>query len=210
MRANILEDIIPGLREAREQERLNRSLAFSGVPWTVCGQDAVVLTPRHRLEFQLVRNAFAVGGQPTLADVFQFLWRLNPRFKVRVWFGSRSWFARRKLSRAVAKMDMDQASRGILGFLAAMLQDLPEGSDGTPSSNPPENYVHWLAGEMNFYLTRYNAFSMQTFMDTPYLVLQQLYRAHRLASDEHPQFINRSDRMIGAWQREQLSKRRVE
>lgn len=211
MRANTLEDIVPGLREAREGERLTRALAFSEVTWTVCGQQCVVLTPRHRLEFQLVRNAFAAGGGiPSKADVFQFLWRLNPRFKKRVFPLSPSAFDRMRLLMAVRKMDMHDAIRGILGYLGAMLQDLPEGSAGGDSSNPPENYVHWLAGEMNFYLARYNGFTPTSFMDTPYLVLQQLYRAHRLAVEQHPQFINNSDRMVGRWQREQIKNRRVE
>jgi len=201
MRANQLEDIIPGLREARAKERQNRALAFSDVPWSVCGLDVVVLTPRHRLEFQLVRNAFTVGGTVTRADVFQFLWRLNPRFKQRVWVGSLAWLARRKVAKAVRALDMDEAQIGILTYLASMLQDLPEGGDGSDTSNPPENYVHWLAGEANFYLGRYNGFSLPVLMDTPYLVLQQLYRAYRLANESHPNFINQSDRLVGDFMR---------
>ncbi len=201
MRANQLEDVIPGLREARDKERQNRALAFSDVPWTVCGLDVVTLMPRHRLEFQLIRNAFAVGGTVTHKAIYQFLWRLNPEFRKRVWFGSASWFARRKVAKAVASLDIDQARFEILSYLASMLQDLPEGGDGGDTSNPPENYVHWLACEMNFYLKRYSSFTIQSFLDTPYLILQQLYRAHRLEIEKHPNFINESDRIIGDFMR---------
>lgn len=204
MRANSLEDIIPGLREAREKERQNRALAFSDVPWTVCGLDVVVLTPRHRLEFQLVQNAYAVGGLPTRKDLFVFLWRLNPAFKKQVWFGLTAWFARRKVSRAVRTADLGEAREQVVAYLAAMIQDLPEGSGDRNTVNPPELYVHWLAGEINFYLKNYNGFSIALLMDTSYLVLQQLYRAHRLASESHPNFINESDRIIGRWQRENI------
>lgn len=204
MRANTLEDIIPGLREARAKERQNRAIAFSEIPWTVCGLDVVVLTPRHRLEFQLVENAFALGGVPTRADLLQFLWRLNPRFTKRVWMLSPAWFARRRVARIARKVDLAEAAREIYTYLSAMLQDLPGDSGGRDTLNPPELYVHWLAGEINFYLTRYNGFSIPILMDTPYLVLQQLYRAARLASEEHPNFINESDRIIASWQRQHI------
>jgi hypothetical protein len=207
MRANQLEDLIPGLREARDKERQNRALAFSDIPWTVCGLDVVVLTPRHRLEFQLVRNAFTVGGTVTQADVFQFLWRLNPSFKKRVWFGSFAWFARRKVALAVKELDMDSATLEILTYLASMLQDLPEGGGTRDTSNPPENYVHWLSCEANFYLARYNGFSVPVLMDTPYLVLQQLYRAYRLSNETHPNFINASDKLIGDYMRANAPRR---
>lgn len=210
MRANTLEDIVPGLREAREKERQNRALAFSDVPWTVCGQEVVVLTPRHRLEFQLVRNAFAVGGEVTRKDIYIFLWRLHPRFKKRVWFGSLAWFARRKTSRLVKAVDISTARHEITAYLAAMIQDLPESGGTRDTVNPPELYVHWLASEMDFYLSRYNGFSMTALMDTPYLVLQQIYRAARLASEPHPNFINESDRIIAMWQRRNTPARPAE
>lgn len=202
MRATQLEDVIPGLREAREQERQNRALAFSDVPWTVCGLEVVVLTPRHRLEFQLIRNPFASGGNVTHKAIYQFLWRLNPAFKKRVWFGSAAWFARKQVTKVAASLDIDEARFEILSYLGAMLQDLPEGGDGEDSSNPPENYVHWLACEMCFYLKRFPGFTREMLMDTPYLVLQQLYRAHRLEIEKHPHFINESDRLIGDFMRQ--------
>lgn len=203
MRANQLEDVIPGLREARDQERQNRALAFSDIPWAACGLDVVVLTPRHRLELQLIRNAFAVGGAVTKSGLCLFLWRLNPHFTKKVWFGSAAWRARRQVDRVVAAADLDQARTEIIVYLGAMLQDLPEGGDGGDTSNPPENYVHWLACELCFYLKRFPSLTREAFMDTPYLVLQQLYRAHRLEMDKHPHFINASDRLIGEFMRSQ-------
>lgn len=84
-----------------------------------------------------------------------------------------------------------------------MLQDQPERSgDERDSANPPEDYVHWLAAGLNFYLKRYHGFTRQVYMDTPYLVLQQLHRAHLLEVKEHPNFVNESDRLIAAWHRQ--------
>lgn len=88
-----------------------------------------------------------------------------------------------------------------------MMQDLPEGGDDSASTNPPEAYVHWMAIEQNFYLSRYTGFSPEIYKDTPYVELQQLYRAHRLATEEHPNFINYSDTLVGRWQREQIERK---
>lgn len=201
MRATNLEDIVPGLREARAGERQNRALAFSGVTWTVCGRQIVALTPRHRLELQLVRNAFAVGAPASPKDLLQFLWRLSPDFRRNPWPGTGAWFAEWGLARACAGFDPVRATREVYAYLAAMLQDLPEGGAERDTINVPENYVHWMAVEANFYLSRYPSFTLSSFMDTPYLVLQQLYRAHRLEHEEHPNFINESDRLVNEWHR---------
>lgn len=207
MRANSLEEIIPGLREAREGERAARAVAFGGLTLAVCGEQCVPLAPRHRLEMQLTKNAFATELPPLHGDVFAFLWRLNPHYRKAPRWMSRSWRERNVVEWNVGRMNLDAAVAEIRAFIAAMMQDLPEGAGDSASLNPPENYVHWLAGEANFYLSVYPGFTLAGLMDTPYLVLQQLYRAYKLAREEHPQFINRSDRIAANWHRAHLPKR---
>lgn len=181
-------------------------MAFARVPWTLCGSQAVQLTPRMRLEFQLAQNAFAMGGEPTRADVFQILWRLHPEFS-RAAISPRSWLAHYRTTKLVKRLNLDRATEEISVYLNAMMQDLPEGGESGESSNPPQNYVHWMATEQHFYLTHYNGFSPEVYKDTPYVELQQLYRAYRLATEEHPNFINYSDTLVGRWQQEQLRNR---
>lgn len=205
MRPVSLETLVPGLKEARAHERLVRSMAFARVPWTLCGSEAVQLTPRIRLEFQLAHNAFAVGGEPTKADVFQVLWRLHPRFSRKP--GLVSWLARRRVTRLVMRADLVKAAQEISLYVNSMMQDLPEGGDSGNSQNPQAGYVHWMAAEQHFYLTQYNGFSPDIYKDTPYVELQQLYRAHRMTVEEHPNFINYSDTLIGRWQREQIAQK---
>lgn len=206
MRPLSLESLVPGLKEARAQERLVRAMAFARVPWTLCGSLANQLTPRIRLEFQLTQNAFAVGLQPQAGDVFQILWRLHPRFN-RLLRNPLVWLAHRRVSKLVKRLKPQQAVAEISVYLNSMMQDLPEGGEGSESSNPPDSYVHWMAIEQNFYCGNYGGFTPELYKDTPYVELQQLFRAHRLSTEEHPHFINYSDTLVGRWQREQIQRK---
>ena len=80
MRSNI-EDVVPGLAEARRAERLNRALAFAGVTRTLAGVEILPMTPAHRLTLQLLGTAFApfVEGFKALAPALLDAWtNLSP------------------------------------------------------------------------------------------------------------------------------------
>ncbi len=219
MLPNTFETLIPGLREARARERLNRGLAFAGITRRVCGIDLVPLTPDHRLELQLVRNAFAVAGgvEPLEGDVFQLFRTLHParpqnggalgRFRLFLTF--------RALRRVVARMDLANAVRAIRTHLAEQLQDLPEDCGAGAVDLVDPQSVHWMAADASFWINIHGGFTLATYRRTPYLVLQQLHRAWRCShpridrnadgspSLEVPVFINASDAVVGAWQRGQ-------
>lgn len=208
MRPNRIEALVPGLKEARENERTNRGLAMAGVPWTICGLLVVPLTPRHRLELQLARNAFAEGLQPSKLDLFNLLWRLNPDFKRAPQWLSKAWWARRKVVAAVRGAELVSVTLQIYEYLEVMLQDLPESRDGADGGGLG-GYVHWLGNEEHFYCSTYGGFTPDIFKDTPYLELQQLFRAWRIEHERddeghpaEPQFINRSDALVNNWQRQ--------
>lgn len=204
MRLNTLEALVPGLRAARFSERLNRALAFSGITWTVCGVEILHLTPRHRLELQLSGNAFEFNLRPMEGDVFNFLWRLSPEYR-RSGFGFAGMMKKARLRLLVKRMRKSPAllrlaESQVLKYLVAMRQDLPEEMGGGVSSNPPEAYIHWMATESFFYM-QHLKISLEDYMDTPYLVLQQWFRCFRLANEEDVNFINASDRLVSEWQR---------
>lgn len=203
MRLINLEAVVPGLREARQSERMNRAMAFAGLSVPVLGQECVPLTPRHRLAFQLAGNAFAhgLGERAMEGDVFQFLWALNPawrRGQPITWAATAAW---RKIKATVKRTPLGIQRRAVMEYLAAMLQDLPEGNDRPASHNPATNYVHWMAAELYFYM-RACGMSRAQYEAESYLVLQQLYRAHRLDTDDDATFINASDRLVSQWQRQ--------
>lgn len=207
MRPTDLEALIPGLREARETEHRNRSLCFAGITWTVAGFEIVAMTPRHKLELQLAGNAFFVRDVfPKAGDLFQILWRLHPKF-ARSSFALPVLLAKVRLKRKIGQMTHGavlSAAWAIADYLEAMSQDLPEGGeDGGKSSS---QYVHWLATEMSFYLRKFNGFTGASYMDTPYLLLQQLFRAYRVSEETDPKFIDASDAIVGRWQNELAKK----
>lgn len=200
MRQTPLEELVPGLKEARDAEHQNRSVCFAGIPWTVAGFELVPFTPRHKLELTLVRNRFFVLGElPRKEDVAQILWRLHPAFRARPpsvavsWARVRLWLRLRRMTRA----EVMEVALAIADYLGAMTQDLPEATSGGSGSGG--NHVHWLASELAFYLQQFHGFTWQSYMDTPYLVLQQLFRAYRLSASGNTHFINRSDAMLGQW-----------
>lgn len=208
MRIPDLEAAIPGLRECRETEHYHRAAAFAGLTWTIAGCEIVALTPRHRLELQLARNAFTCGAPAARGDVFQILWRLNPYFHRRpsLLHTPRAWLARRRVQRAVARCDLGDTQRQILTYIVAMFQDMPERAVNTPRGEAPAmtgNYIHWAGSDAAAFLTRFTGFSVDAYLDTPLLVLQQLMRAWRLANsttDDPPTFLNESDRLVCRWQ----------
>lgn len=209
MKATNIEDVVPGLREARASERTNRALAFAFLTHSLLGVEVCAITPDHRLRLQLIRNAFVFAGvDPMPGDVFQFLWCLSPRHAANA--GRFGWCEERRIRRLARTVDLSIAARTIHTYMADQLQDAPEISDGALI---PAHYVHWMAAEASFWLNIHGGFTLETYRRTPYLVLQQLMRAWRCnhpritqnedgsSSVEEPNFINGSDRILGNWQR---------
>lgn len=207
-----LETLVPGLAEARAAERQNRALAFAGLTHTLCGVEVMPLTPKHRLALQLLRNAFTTHTDPMQGDVFQFLWLLSPGY-IQPLTGRRmaSEWRQMRLRRHVRKLVLWQAVRAIKEYLVSQLQDMPEGSADASTDYSP--WVHWMACEASFYISIHRGFTLESYLQTPYLVLQQLHRAWRIHNPdvtrdkdgnlqvEEPQFINGSDGLASAWQR---------
>lgn len=204
-----LEALVPGLVELRSKERANRAFAFAGLTHTLCGVELRPMTPRHRLTLQLIRNAFVASAREPLAgDVFGFLWVLSPHYSRSLSLNSR--IRQFLLRRRVKVLERGVVASEIRAYIVAQLQDLPESS--TESGFDQSPWVHWAATDASWWLNVHGGFTLETYFETPYLVLQQLYRGWRVnnpavkfESDgkmtvEDPQFINESDRLVGQWQ----------
>jgi hypothetical protein len=206
-----IEQLVPGLAAMREIERRHRALAFAGITHTVCGEEIRPLTPRTRLELQVLRNAFTLGPDldPLEGDIFEFVWVHHPR---RPRPGKRKIVAlwlQNGLRRRLRARNLEANRRSIREYLLTQLQDMPEqrlsgGFDQSP-------WVHWAAFDATFWLSIHGGFTLDAYLDTPMLVLQQLYRAWSVNHPEtlvgsdgkvshvDPQFINASDRVRGEW-----------
>lgn len=195
MREIDLENVVPGLAHARTRERLNRAAAFAGVPWTVCGFTCVHMTPRHRLELQIAGNAFATNRTPEMGDVFQLLWRVSPYFSRRPGIVAR--WRRWRMASILKKTALPNAIREVCEYIVGMLQDMPEGGTSDNGVKAAE-YVIWIASDAHQFAA-IMGMTLEEYMDTPYLVLQQLLRAHRSCHEEDPNFIDASDRIAQQW-----------
>lgn len=199
-----IEELVPGVRELRARERHNRAIAFSGITRTVCGIEIRQLTPRARIELQLLRNAFAMpGAEPLAGDVFALLWILHPK-REELGATVRQW----QLRRRVKRLALTSATREIRIFMVEQLQDLPESAAVGADHSP---WVHWMGAEASWWISVHGGFTFETYLRTPYLVLQQLFRGWKINNPdvtyspagvmtiEEPQFINGSDRLIGRY-----------
>lgn len=203
------EKFVPGLAEERAQERHNRALAFAGITHTVCGQEILPLTPGHRLQLQLLQNAFTtVGAYCSLQDVFVFLWVLSPHNVGGLEAARQQVFLRED----VLRLDLPNSVAEISRYLVDQLQDALDGA-GAGEGKDHSAWIHWMAMDAAFWMTQYG-FSYQEYQRTPFMVLQQLFRAWKVNHPDmermpngsvivrDPIFRNASDRMVSAFHRQ--------
>lgn len=214
MQINDLERLIPGLAEARAAEQRNRALAFVGLTHTVAGIELVPMTPRHKLALQLVGNAYAVGraAEASAVDSFQFLWCQSEAYAKR--WDRLAWLSRmdrRRIAKIVKRSDHAELRAMISAYIYSQVHDFPEhDNDESPDYR---NSIHWAGIEAAFWINIHGGFTLESYMGTPYLVLQQLMRAYRANHPkrvqnqdgswaiEHPTFNNGSDRIVGLFHR---------
>ncbi len=203
-----LEKLIPGLEAQRGQERQNRALAFAGLTHTVCGREILPLTPGHRLTLQLLGNAFTQPGRAaTLADVFVFLWVTSPHNVGGLEASRQQFFLRQD----VLGFNLADSVESVYRYLVDQLQDAGGGGDDTGKDQSA--WVHWMAMDASFWMSEYG-FTLEQYQRTPYLVLQQLYRAWQCGHPDiertkdgsvfvrDPIFVNASDRLVRGFHRE--------
>jgi hypothetical protein len=208
---------IPGYSEVLTTERRNRAIAFLGLTRTVCGVEVVPFCPKHRLALGLVENGFMMHGDGGPEDVLQVLWHLSPLYEQR--FGPRRSAAeaeRKRLAVQVLAGDPADLSQQVRVFLASQFADRPE-IQGDDAGESPDysDHVHWVAIESSFWMSIHGGFTLESYLSTPYLVLQQLRRAWKVNNPDrmrlpngdvvtdHPIFRNFSDKLAGDWQVEQ-------
>lgn len=76
-----LLDIIPGLREAVENETISRDAAFLGLVESINGFDVLPMTLRHYVTLRSVGSPVINGNIPNPIELFTFIWILSPKFQ---------------------------------------------------------------------------------------------------------------------------------
>jgi hypothetical protein len=203
-----LERLVPGLADQLAQERQNRALAFAGLTHTVCGREILPLTPGHRLTLQLLGNAFTqIGRTPTLADVFVFLWVTSPHNIGGLEAKRQQYFLRQD----VMAFNLSESAASIFQYIVDQLQDT---SSGSGEGKDQSRWVHWMAMDSFFYMSQIPGLTLAEYKRTPFLVLQQIYRAWQCNHPDmertqdgtvfvrEPMFQNSSDRLVRQWHRQ--------
>jgi hypothetical protein len=158
--AEVWEEYLPRLAEAREQDRENITRAFLPVVVPLGSFKIVPLTIERLLWLETAESPFLTGERdPTKEDVLAFLWICSPDFRVGYEYGRRfcrrHFFIRwRMYAVKISELIMDavemMGSVSGKGDGAAMSYDwLPTFIDGVASQ------YHWSENEiMNIPLTR--------------------------------------------------------
>lgn len=185
-----LEQLIPGLAEARALEQQRRKESWLCVEEPICGVEMAPLTLRRALYLSLAGNPYVSGAadDAEASHAAQFLWVCSQAFKA----GAEK--ARRRFYRRIRRSLFPVAHIGIQSYLDAAFFDLPAGdarADGRPS------YVDWVSSSIHRLAERYG-WLPDAILDLP---VRQIVALDRCALAADPDGAKRlsnplSDRLI--------------
>ncbi len=213
MNAIEISKAVPGLAAVVMAERRNRGLAFAGLHHAIAGVKVSPITPRHRLALALVGNSVIRKGVPVAPGAAQeFIWFLSPACDLPA-RSLRRWWSKWRLGRHLARRPAGEVDAAAREYFAAQMQDEDFDLGGNSTVPDYSNAIHWMAAEASFWISRHGGFTLESYLATPYLVLQQLERAYRVTNPQikpdldgrpaivWPLFDNRSDRLVRDWHR---------
>lgn len=185
-------------RAAEHRQRLHSYLPFALPINLALSTGHVIQVPQQHLSLQalidleLVGNPFIVGGVPTRWHVYQYLWRLHPRYTPRGGLLTRlylSFLTGRLLWPAAIGMVRERIEQAYL--------DEPAGdADSAPAPALPQ---HCLYDDLCRLFLRDYGLSRAEVLQAPFPWLLQLLRSARLAApDAELDVIDRSDALLAS------------
>lgn len=175
--------IIPGLREAIEQEQLERNAAFLDVPETLCGHPVPAMTLQHLIVLSCIGSPFVDGGPVDRAHVRQFLLVIT---------GATGWRKRWLLWRT-RKLDLSTALPQIKAYLDSALADIGGGSGAAEKS-----YYSFAAGLVDMFLKEYQWPEAKT-LNYPLKKLLQFRNVIARRYNPSATLFNPSDKVCRLW-----------
>lgn len=205
---------IPGLREAIERETEKREFDFLGAPELLCGIEVMPLSIRRLLRLQAVNSPFLYNADLKAGpvDVALFFWSLSPNYEralvVRQWCELASFALgravfngiRHRFIRRLSMLHLGEATAACRQYVADAFEDAPGASDERGPT-----YYGWPAGYVGLLATEYGWTEDET-IDLPLRRLWQHVRRLMRRNDPAVALFNPSDKVRGAWLREQNSK----
>ncbi|MEM6884779.1 MAG: hypothetical protein AAF571_07075 [Verrucomicrobiota bacterium] len=184
-----LRDVIPGYREAVEQEASEREGCFLNVfIYEVCGCEVGPLTLGKMILLKQWGSAFFTGGMIQPGDVLMLMWVCSPDF---IPNGLRAWWRRRRLRRMLRRMKYLNAVAECETFIEGQFFDLP-GNDAAPWTGPQDE--SFVARAVDTFAEAYG-WTYQETLKVPLPVAGQLLRRLVKRRDPNSVFINRSDKV---------------
>ena len=190
--------VVPGLREAVEEESRLRDDSFLDAPEFVCGVEVEPLTLERFILLNAIRSPFLVGGRvPGATDIGLFLWVMSPQYRRAIaaqrtiWPVSRRlamgwlWVARRLFVRRLRHLDAAQATLAIFQFVDSALFDAPKGKGCREAPG------YWSAfGGLVFGIACETGWSEREIMRLPVKRLFQYGRMSRVRRDPDAALFN--------------------
>lgn len=189
--------IVPGYEAAVAKETLLREAAFLPVTETVNGVECLPFTPLHFAILEAVNSPFVKGGQPTHADIAQFLWCVSPRYK------QQDRWAFYWTIRSFRALDYTATLRSIYDYIEEAFADAP-GSKGEVSVS----YFSASASIVDLIASEYH-WKEADIIRLPFKRLFQYFRCIQRRHTDKPIFFNASDLVLSDWQEKELEKSRT-
>lgn len=175
------------LEKRREEESLNRAVAFAGVEVPLFGGALWIrqMTFRDAAALEIGRNPLVCGGLVDRGHAFNFLAYMLG------WRGARAIFKRVWLRRFLAKRSLLEIRRELHEYSDVIWQDrvMPSGDTGKPKYS-----VHYC-GHIAYFCARHFGMSYAEAMNMPIPVFHQLRRAWYHANGRAVEIMDESDKM---------------
>ena len=167
----------------------------------VCGFAMRPLTPRILAELYSVGNPFVCGGRYTFAAAFDLLWRTSPHYRAPhecSWYSLGTHLARARISITARRIDSARLFAALRRYVAIMRQDSPSASSDSEQPTDPlsvREAAHWTVSNAYVFSSVFPSVDPLRYIDTPLPILNQLWRAHLVASGRKCDVENESHRL---------------
>lgn len=187
-----MQEHIPELAAAIEQEKTRREIAFSGTLIPVAGVWLNQFTPLHWVNLGLIRSPFLGGDRGSMFSavaILEFLWICSPDYRPGSYW-RQLWFFIRHY-RAINPM----TAAAIFAYIDAAFMDSPPTPAGQVAGDR-RSYYAGVTSLCDFFGTEYGWDDAAT-MAKPMARLFQYFNHARRRNDPHAIMFNPSDRLIG-------------
>lgn len=193
--ANKLRKLYPELDTQIEKEETLRKVAVISDLLPLLGTWVKPLTPRIGARLEFAGSPFLDGRRAMLRDVAMFMWLVHPRWmpdNELSWFRTpRAKAERVRIEYMVARCDLWHFEAEIRQFVLDNYQDAPGCRD--EDYEGPRCYGPVISASL---CMKEWGLSFEQYMDTPVLILNQLFRVYQHANDAGRP-LNKSDGIVG-------------